>query len=127
MNGFLASLPHGIPFRAASAARRIDERTIEGTFVVTINDALAEGEPPFAMLVEAMAQIAGSLVFSGGGHGYLSAIDEYTTSGAIGAGDVFFLHVTLDATFGGIFRFSGVALREGLEFARAKFYLARPE
>ncbi|MHB0972499.1 MAG: hypothetical protein ACYC7A_10150 [Thermoanaerobaculia bacterium] len=127
MTGFLASLPHGIPFRAASTARRIDERTVEGSFLVTIDDALAEGEPPFAMLVEAMAQIGGSLVFTGSAHGYLSAIDEFSTNGVIGAGDAFTLRVTLDATFGSIHRFTGIALREGLEYGRAKFYLAKPE
>lgn len=128
MTSFLAGLPHQFPFRAASAATVVDEKTIEGTFVVTAGDALAEGEPPATMLVEAMAQIAGSLVFTTPGeHGFLSAIDEYSLNDAIGAGDSIALRVTHDASFGRIFRFSGVAYREGLEFARAKFYLASPE
>src|SRR5207248_2234083 len=56
---WLASLPHQIPFRAASAATRVDERTIEGTFLCTANDAL----PLEVMAIEAMAQLAGGLVF----------------------------------------------------------------
>src|SRR5207253_7871399 len=35
---WLQSLPHQIPFRAASTARVIDEKTIEGAFLCTAND-----------------------------------------------------------------------------------------
>ena len=61
---WLASLPHQIPFRAASGATLVDEKTIEGVFHLTANDALVAGERyPEMMLFEAMAQIAGTLVF----------------------------------------------------------------
>lgn len=79
------------------------------------------------LVVEAMAQVAGSLVFGdAGAPGFLSAIDEARFEGPLHAGDRLDLSVTLDAGFGRIHRFSGSATREGVEFARARFYLAGP-
>src|SRR5882724_10062954 len=115
---WLDNLPHQFPFRAASAARRIDDKTIEGTFVCTANDAL-----PFAvMVVEAMAQLAGGLVFEQ--QGFLTGIDVCEIDRAIVAGDVVRFVVTLDAAFGGTFRFSARGSIDGVEVARGRFYLA---
>lgn len=125
---WLRTLPHQIPFRAASAVRRVDERTIEGDFLCSANDALLPG--PWAldiMLVEAMAQFAGGVAFrERPGHGYLSGIDHYETERPVEPGDVVTIRATLDAEFGSIFRFSASALIAGLEFAHARFYLAAP-
>ena len=126
MSSWLASLPHEIPFRAASAAQRIDARTIEGVFVCTANDALAESAPPPTLLFEAMAQLGGGLAFDEPGrHGFLSGIDRATIDDPPVAGDRILIRVTLEADFGGIFRFQGSASRAGVEFGRARFYLAR--
>ena len=115
---WLASLPHQIPFRAASAATRVDERTIEGTFLCTANDAL----PLEVMAIEAMAQLAGGLVFDA--QGFLTGIDRCEIDRAIAAGDVVRFVVTLDASFGGTFRFTGRGSVEGVEVLRGRFYLA---
>ena len=56
---WLASLPHQIPFRAASDATRTGDQTIEGVYVCTVNDAMPAG----VMAVEAMAQLGGGLAF----------------------------------------------------------------
>lgn len=123
---WLSALPHQIPFRAASGLRRIDEKTVEGIWYGSSADALTEGRfPTPLMIVEAMAQIAGALAF--GEHGepaMLSAIDEAVFSGTIVENDALTLRVTLDAGFGGIFRFSGIASRAEAEVVRARFYLA---
>src|SRR5260221_10511924 len=101
---WLQTLPHQIPFRAASAATRIDEATIEGTFVCTANDPL-----PFPILVmEAMAQLAGGLAFHGTrSHGFLSGVDGCTLDRAIEPGELVRFTVTMNAAFGGIFKFAG--------------------
>lgn len=117
---WLAHLPHQIPFRAASTGRRVDDRTIEGTFLCTTNDLLV----PEVMLVEAMAQLAGGLVF-GNGHGVLTGIDDCELSRPIEPGDVVDLRVTYDAEFAGTHRFSGTATIDGLQCARGRFYLAK--
>jgi 3-hydroxymyristoyl/3-hydroxydecanoyl-(acyl carrier protein) dehydratase len=117
---WLAELPHQIPFRAASTGRRIDDKTIEGTFLCTANETL----PPEVMLVEAMAQLAGGLVFREG-HGLLSGVDGCEVTRAVEPGDVVQLRVTLEAGFGGTYRFSGTASIGGLQFARGRFYLAK--
>jgi 3-hydroxyacyl-[acyl-carrier-protein] dehydratase len=101
---------------------------VEGTFVASPDDGLFEGSAVSEVLViEAMAQIAGALVFGDdGAPGFLSAIDDARFEGTIQAGDRIELAVQLDAGFGRIHRFSGVAMREGVEFAHARFYLAGP-
>ena len=125
---WLKTLPHQIPFRAASVVRRADDRTIEGEFLCTANDALFPGAWSLdIMLVEAMAQLAGGVAFrERAGHGYLSGIDHFETDRPVEPGDVVSIRATLDAEFGALFRFSAVATIAGLEFARARFYLAAP-
>jgi 3-hydroxymyristoyl/3-hydroxydecanoyl-(acyl carrier protein) dehydratase len=121
---WLASLPHQIPFRAASSAQRIDEKTIEGAFLVTANDPL----PLEVMLVEAMAQLAGGLAFhETKGHGFLTGVDRCEVDRAIEAGEVVRFTITMDAAFGGIFRFNGRGAVDGVEVIRGKFYLASPD
>ena len=117
---WLSHLPHQIPFRGASTGRKVDDKTIDGTFLCTANDTLV----PEVMLVEAMAQLAGGLVFSEG-HGFLTGIDECTVDLPIAVGDAIDLRVTLDAAFGGTYRFSGTASIGGLQCARGRFYLAK--
>jgi 3-hydroxymyristoyl/3-hydroxydecanoyl-(acyl carrier protein) dehydratase len=118
---WLASLPHQIPFRAASAATRIDDKTIEGVFVCTVNDPMPSG----VMAVEAMAQLGGGMAFAEShAHGFLTGIDQCEVDRAIEAGDVIRFVVTLEADFGGTFRFSGRGLVDGVEVVRGRFYLA---
>ncbi len=124
MSTWLSSLPHQIPFRAASAARRSDEKTIEGSFLCTANDRLS----PSLMLVEAMAQLAGGLAFhEKRGHGFISGIERCEVDRPIAPGDVVSIVVTLDADFGGIYRFKATGSIDGLECARGRFYLASPD
>lgn len=115
---WLSRLPHQIPFRAASAARRIDERTIEGVYLCTVNDTL----DPQVMLIEAMAQFAGGLVFEA--QGFFTGIDRCEVLRAIEPGDAVEIRVTLEAEFGGTFRFSGTGQVAGVEVVRGRFYLA---
>lgn len=118
---WLASLPHQIPFRAASAATRVDDKTIEGVYVCTANDLMPSG----VMAVEAMAQLGGGLAFAASAsHAFLSGIDRCEVDRAIEAGDVIRFVVTLDADFGGTFRFSGRGLVDEVEVIRGRFYLA---
>lgn len=117
---WLASLPHQIPFRAASAVTRRDDTSIDGTFLWTANESL----PPELMLVEAMAQFGGGLVFDPARHGFVSGIDSCEVDRAIVAGDRVDIHVALEADFSGIFRFRGTASIDGVEVARGRFYLA---
>ncbi|HEX9163415.1 MAG TPA: hypothetical protein VF980_17030 [Thermoanaerobaculia bacterium] len=118
---WLASLPHQIPFRAASSVVRRDEKSIEGKFLWTANDVAT----PEIMLVEAMAQFAGGMVFEG--QGFISGIDSCEVARAIETGDVVVIKVTRDADFGRIFRFSGTASIDGVEVGRGRFYLASPD
>jgi 3-hydroxymyristoyl/3-hydroxydecanoyl-(acyl carrier protein) dehydratase len=118
MVNWLASLPHQIPFRAASAVRRIGEKTIEGVYVCTANDTLPTG----VMVVEAMAQFAGGLVFRE--QGYFSGIDRCELLRQVEPGDVVVCTVTLEAEFGGTFRFSGTGTVDGVDVVRGRFYLA---
>lgn len=117
---WLDSLPHQIPFRAASAVVRRDDSSIDGTFLWTANETL----PPELMLVEAMAQFGGGLVFDASRHGFFSGLDACEVERPIVAGDRVDVHVALEARFGGIFRFRGTAAIDGVEVARARFYLA---
>ena len=128
MTSWLRLLPHQIPFRAASAAASVADDSIEGSFLCTAGDALAEGGMPVdLMLIEAMAQFAGGLAFRDRpGHGYLSAIDRCSIDRLIVAGDVVQIRVEREAEFGGIFRFRGKAMVGEVEIARGLFYLAAP-
>lgn len=114
----MRELPHQIPFRAASRLIRRDAASIEGEFVCTANDAM----PLEVMLVEAMAQFGGALVFDA--QGYLSAIDDCEVIRAPVPGDTVRVHVTLDASLGALHRFSAVGRIDGVEVARARFYLS---
>ena len=76
------------------------------------------------MLVEAMAQFAGGLVLEE--QGFISGIDRCEVLRAIEPGDVVEIVVTLDASFGGIHRFSGAGTIGGVEVVRGRFYLAEP-
>lgn len=120
---WLASLPHQIPFRAASAVTRRDEKTIEGKFVCSANDEL----PLEVMLIEAMAQFAGGLAFhETKGHGFLSGIDHCEVARPVSPGETVTMTVTLEATFGGIFRFTATGSVDGVEVVRGRFYLSEP-
>lgn len=118
MSSWLSNLPHQIPFRAASAVRRVDERTIEGVYLCTANDILPTG----VMAVEAMAQFAGGLVFEE--QGFFSGIDRCELVRQPEVGDVLVCTVTLEADFGGTFRFSGIGRIAGVEAVRGRFYLS---
>ena len=76
------------------------------------------------MLAEAMAQLGGGLVFRES-HGLLTGIDGCEVTRAIEPGDVVDLTVTLDAEFGGTFRFTGTGSVGGLQCVRGRFYLAK--
>lgn len=118
---WLDNLPHQIPFRAASAVHRIDEKSVEGVFVCTANDFLT----PEIMLVEAMAQFAGGLAFEG--QGFLTGIDRCEILRAIEPGDAVIINVTLEVEFGGTFRFAASGRIDGVEVARGRFYLAHAQ
>ena len=115
---WLSSLPHQIPFRAASAARVIDEKTIEGDYLCTANDVLPTG----VMALEAMAQLAGGLVLKE--RGFLTGLDRCEVLREIGPGDLLSCRITLEMEFGGTFRFSGSGAIDGVEAVRGRFYLA---
>lgn len=114
---WLASLPHQIPFRAASTGRRIDEKTIEGDYLCAADD-------PALFLAEAMAQLAGGLVFDAAQHGFLSGIDDFALGRAPHAGEIVHIVVRLDANLGALFRFSATGAVDGVEVARGRFTLA---
>lgn len=116
---WLSSLPHQIPFRAASVGRLLDEKTIEGTFLCTANERLTAE----IMVVEGMAQLAGGLVFRNT-HGFLTGIDHCEIDRPIQPGDVITLVVRLEAEFGGTYRFGGTGAIGGLECVRGRFYLS---
>jgi hypothetical protein len=115
---WLSALPHQIPFRAASAARVVDEKTIEGLYLCTADDIL----PTELMALEAMAQLAGGLVLKE--RGFLTGLDRCEVLRAIVPGDLLSCRVTLEAEFGGTFRFSGSGTIDGVEAVRGRFYLA---
>ncbi len=116
---WLSSLPHQIPFRAASTGRRIDAKTIEGEY-------LCAAEDPELFIAEAMAQLAGGLVFDAATPGFLSGIDRFELDRAVVAGDVVRIVVHLDAELGALFRFTATGAIDGVEVARGRFYLAAP-
>lgn len=115
---WLANLPHQIPFRAASALTHAGEKTIQGIYVCTANDTL----PAEVMVVEAMAQFAGGLVFKE--QGFFTGIDRCEVLRAIEPGDVVAIAVTLEAEFGGTYRFSGAGTIDGVDVVRGRFYLS---
>ena len=114
---WLSSLPHQIPFRAASTGRRIDEKTIEGDYLCAADD-------PALFVAEAMAQLAGGLVFDAAQHGFLSGIDDFAVERAPHVGEIVHIVVRLDASLGALFRFSATGAVDGVEVARGRFTLA---
>lgn len=77
------------------------------------------------MLVEAMAQFAGGLAFhETSGPGFFTGIDRCEVTRPIEPGDLVEIAVTLEADFGGTFRFRGTGTIAGLECIRGTFYLA---
>ena len=121
----LAGLPHQIPFRLVSDVRVIDEATVEAVYLASACDSLYRNAPSEAAVVEAMAQAGGILSFRGTNvPGFLSGIDDVRFAAPLEIGDRLELTVRLVASFGRIFRFEGVARRDGVELAHAKFYLA---
>ncbi|MEO8379236.1 MAG: hypothetical protein ABI779_06195 [Acidobacteriota bacterium] len=115
---WLANLPHQIPFRAASAVRSIDDKTVEGVYLCTANDVMPGG----VMAVEAMAQFAGGMVFRE--KGFFSGIDRCELVRQVEVGEVMVCTVTLEAEFGGTYRFSGTGRVDGVEVLRGRFYLS---
>ena len=115
---WLSNLPHQIPFRAASAVRTIDEKTIEGLYLCTANDLLPAG----VMAVEAMAQFAGGLVFRE--QGFFTGIDRCEVVRQVEPGEVMVCTVTLEAEFGGTYRFRGTGRVDGVEVLQGRFYLS---
>jgi len=114
---WLTNLPHQIPFRAASAVQSREEKSITGTYLVTANDPMPE-----IMAVEAMPQFAGGLVFNE--QGFFTGIDRCELTRELQAGDVVVCTVTLEAEFGGTFRFSGTGTVDGVEVLKGRFYLS---
>jgi 3-hydroxymyristoyl/3-hydroxydecanoyl-(acyl carrier protein) dehydratase len=98
-------------------------------FVCTAGDSLsAGGQPVQIFLLEAMAQLAGGLVFPEAGRpGYLSAIDSCTVQREIRVGDVVRIRVDLEAQLGGVYRFQGTGSVDGVELVRGRFCLAEPD
>ncbi len=118
-------LPHQIPFRLVSDITLVDDETVEAVFLASSGDALYRQGPSEAAVVEAMAQAGGILCFRGSSTpGFLSGIDDVNFAGPLAVGDRLDLRVRMVASFGRIFRFEGVAAREGVEIGRARFYLA---
>jgi hypothetical protein len=126
VSSFLASLPHQLPFRAASSSELTGDQQATGRYFVTAGDALAEGEAISTfMLFEAMAQIGGSIAFRESHEpAFLSAIEGAELDSPLIVGDEIVIEVTLDATFGAVHRFSAKGRRDGVEIARARFYLS---
>lgn len=122
MSGWLHSLPHQIPFRSASSAELVDERTARGCRMVTANDAL-QGHPPELMLVEAMAQVAGIVVFHSGQRGSLAGVERFSIDQLPTAGDVIRIETSLEAELGSLFRFEGRAWIGERLIASGRFYL----
>ncbi|HVT03253.1 MAG TPA: hypothetical protein VHL58_07735 [Thermoanaerobaculia bacterium] len=130
MSSWLSFLPHQIPFRAASKAEKIADDRVTGWYLASAGDALQEGVASARehLVVEAMAQIAGMLVFGeSAAPGFLSAIDGVIFTDPVQSGDRVYLDVRLVAVLGRVSRFEGKASREGREIGSARFYLAAGE
>lgn len=127
MSEWLRSLPHQIPFRSASSAVLVDDRSARGTRLVSAGDALP-GAPQELMLVEAMAQVAGIIAFKGSGRpGHLAGIEKFRIERLPLEGDTIAIEVELATQFGGIFRFDGRASVDDEQIAAGRFYLSGGE
>ncbi len=122
MNNWLQSLPHQIPFRSASSAELVDESTARGSRMVTANDALP-GHSPELMLVEAMAQVAGIVVFRQGQRGSLAGIERFSIEQLPSPGDVIVIETRLEAELGSLYRFDSQAWIGERLIASGRFYL----
>lgn len=122
MSNWLQSLPHQIPFRSASSAELVDETTARGSRMVTANDALP-GHSPELMLVEAMAQVAGIIVFRQGQRGSLAGIERFSIEQLPAPGDVVVIETRLEAELGSLYRFDGRAWIGERLIASGRFYL----
>lgn len=122
MSNWLQSLPHQIPFRSASSAELVDDGTARGSRMVTANDALP-GHPPELMLVEAMAQVAGIIVFRQGQRGSLAGIERFSIEQLPSPGDVIVIETKLEAELGSLYRFDGRAWIGERLIASGRFYL----
>jgi len=131
VSSWLSFLPHQVPFRAAAKARKVTDDRVTGWYLASANDALQEGASRAArehLVVEAMAQIGGMLVFGEtAAPGFLSAIDGVTFTDPVETGDRVELDVRLVAVLGRLSRFEGTASRDGREIGSARFYLAAAE
>lgn len=129
MSRGLTLLPHQIPFRAISAVVRVDDRTAEGSFLCSANDALTAAAVLDSMVYEAMAQVAGSIVFdaSSSSPALLSGIRNASIDAPFEPGDAVTIRATLEGDFEGVWGFRASAIRNGLECARARLYLASPQ
>ena len=88
----------------------------------------ADDALPFeVMLIEAMAQFAGALVFEAGRPGMLTGVDRCEIFRLPIVGDVVRIVMILDATFGGLHRFSGTGTVDGIEIVRATVILSRAD
>jgi len=56
--------------------------------------------------------------------GFFTGIDRCEVTRQLDVGDVLVCTVTLEAEFGGTFRFSGVGRVDGVEAVRGRFYLS---
>lgn len=122
MSRWLQSLPHQIPFRAASSADLVDEKTARGSRMVTASDALP-GHSPELMLVEAMAQVAGIIVFRKGQRGSLAGVDRFSIDQLPSVGDIILIETELEAELGALYRFGGRAYLGERLIASGRFYL----
>lgn len=128
MSDPLAGLPHQIPFRALASIEQLGEQNARGQYLLSSCDALVDGSPmPAILLIEAMAQLGGAIVFGAGAPAaWLSAIDDAVIDRQPSPGDDIILEVEVEAAFGAMYRFRGRALHDGIETARARFVLALP-
>lgn len=126
MTGWLSFLPHQIPFRAISRIVVDESGRASGLFHISAADPLFEGAVASDLMIfEAMAQLGGAVVF--GRHGapaLLTSIQDASVDGQLSVGDTVALEVELEAGFGSVHRLRARGLRDGLEIARARLYLA---
>ena len=124
MSRGLEALPHQIPFRAVSSIAAVDDRSARGLFLPTFDDAL-RGVSSELMLVEAMAQVGGSVVFrEPGARGFLFGADEVEIHRTPQPGDRILIEVCLEAELTGLFRLRGTARLGDTLLGSARFFLA---
>lgn len=97
--------------------------------MISASDALLEGrEVPAMLLIEAMAQLAGAIVYgSSSAPAMLSAIDRVRFEQPPVVGDSMQLDVELEVSFGSMHRFTGQASIGDRRVAVGTFVLASAE